>query len=155
LQHYQANLSENVIVEKIRNNLGRYSLRADNLIELSRQGVPDKVILAMQAKQSAPSGAAAGGAASRQRDAASSSNPLDSETNEVAKAFWLKILPRLWRLPLLRRIGVGDSHSGQGWGGSGGQRVDRMRRGLRSPDTAYRFPTQTMQTVLKRRPKYL
>src|SRR5215469_351607 len=49
----KAKLDERVIVEKIRNSPGRYSLTTDSLVELSRQGWPEKVKLAMQAKQAA------------------------------------------------------------------------------------------------------
>ena len=76
----KAKLGDAVIVEKIRSSPGKYSLTVDSLIELSRQGVPEKVILAMQAKQ--PGGQVSANA------------PADAETVEVAEAFWRKILPR-------------------------------------------------------------
>ena len=46
----QAHLSSDVILEQIRNSPGSYSLTANSLIKLKQQGVPEKVILAMQAK---------------------------------------------------------------------------------------------------------
>lgn len=46
----ESNVSEGVIVEKIRNSPGTYSLTSENLIELVRRRVPGSVILAMQAK---------------------------------------------------------------------------------------------------------
>ncbi|MGA2982943.1 MAG: hypothetical protein ABSG32_03970 [Terriglobia bacterium] len=50
----QAHLGADVIVEQIRSNSGNYSLTTDSLIRLKQQGVPDKVIAAMQAKNGTP-----------------------------------------------------------------------------------------------------
>ncbi len=54
----RARLGVEVIVEQIRSNPGHYTLNTSSLIKLRQQGVPDKVIAAMQAKRSG--GVAAG-----------------------------------------------------------------------------------------------
>jgi len=92
----KAKLDERVIVEKIRNSPGRYSLTTDSLVELSRQGWPEKVKLAMQAKQAAaPAETSTDNAPAPRRDAEMSvgRDPLDAETRGVADMFWQKILP--------------------------------------------------------------
>ncbi len=48
----KARLGEDLIVEMIRNQPGKYTLTTDSLIQLKQQGVPDKVLAAMIAKGS-------------------------------------------------------------------------------------------------------
>jgi hypothetical protein len=51
----KAGLGEGVVISTIENQPGKYSLSPDDLINLKRQGVSEKVIAAMVAKGSGPS----------------------------------------------------------------------------------------------------
>ena len=46
----QNRVSANIVIQEIQTSPGHYTLTADSLIQLKRQGVPDAVVAAMQAK---------------------------------------------------------------------------------------------------------
>jgi hypothetical protein len=71
----QAHLGADVIIEQIRNSPGKYSLTANSLVRLKQQGVPDKVIAAMQAKKGASPGTPTDGSAKGGSAASSSPAP--------------------------------------------------------------------------------
>ena len=64
-----ARLSVDVIVNAIRDNRGHYSVTSSSLIRLSREGVPESVVKAMQLK-------AVGAASSPDKNAASPQGPI-------------------------------------------------------------------------------
>lgn len=87
----KAGLGEEILLSTVNAQPGKYSTAADDLIALKKAGVSDKVIAAMIAKSSAPSGAAPAAASPAAAPAApaASAAPGGGLVNEVG-VYYLK-----------------------------------------------------------------
>jgi hypothetical protein len=108
----KSGLSETIILGVIQQQQGTYSTKVDDLIELKKAGVPDKVIEAMVAKGSATAAEASGG-----KDVKSAAAPATLPVMEIGVYFkkgdqWTEVLPEVvnWKtggtIKTLASVGV-------------------------------------------------